>query len=220
MKLSKRTLTILKNYAAINSNWMIKKGNVQSTISVNKTIVGNATFEEDFPQEFGIYDLQELLNVISLFEEPEVEFTDNCIKINQGKNSIVYYGSDESVLVYPKKFPELGEPELEFDMSEADINAILRTSSILKTTDIRFINTDGNFSVVVGDSKTKTANSFIQQLPNVESDIGNFVMKLNTKNMVFIPQDFRVQVLGKRITKFIGETVTYYVIIEQDSVWG
>ena len=63
MKLSEHTTSVLKNFASINQNLVIKEGKTISTMSAMKNIVAKAEVDEDFPREIGIekyidYDLQ------------------------------------------------------------------------------------------------------------------------------------------------------------------
>ena len=51
MQISKETIDILKNFASINSNILIRKGKVLSTISTAKNIYARAEVAEDFPEE-------------------------------------------------------------------------------------------------------------------------------------------------------------------------
>ena len=76
MKLTSNTISILKNFSTINQNLMVKTGNILSTMSAMKNIVAQAEVTETFPQEFAIYDLNEFLSALSLFEEPELNFQD------------------------------------------------------------------------------------------------------------------------------------------------
>ena len=57
MKLSEHTISVLKNYANINQNLVVKEGNELLTMSSMKNIVAKATVAESFPKEFAIYDL-------------------------------------------------------------------------------------------------------------------------------------------------------------------
>ena len=57
MKLSKETLSVIKNYASINNNLLFKPGNKLSTIAVGSTILSTATVSETFDKEFAIYDV-------------------------------------------------------------------------------------------------------------------------------------------------------------------
>ena len=54
MKLSDRTINLLKNYASINQSILFKQGSSLRTISVMKNILAEANIDEDFPQEFGV----------------------------------------------------------------------------------------------------------------------------------------------------------------------
>ena len=62
MKLSDNTINLLKNFKEINQSILFKKGNKLRTISVMKNILAEATVSEDFPKDFGIYDLNQYLN--------------------------------------------------------------------------------------------------------------------------------------------------------------
>jgi hypothetical protein len=62
MKLSDKTLTLLKNFSSINQSILFKEGSSLRTISVMKNILAEATIEEELPKDFGIYDLNQFLN--------------------------------------------------------------------------------------------------------------------------------------------------------------
>ena len=69
MELSKETLTLIKNFAGINGSLMLKAGNRLSTISEGKNVMAETTISETLPIDFAIYDLNEFLNVVSLFQK-------------------------------------------------------------------------------------------------------------------------------------------------------
>ena len=50
MKLSSNTTMVLKNFATINQNLVIKEGSELITMSSMKNIVAKATVEENFPK--------------------------------------------------------------------------------------------------------------------------------------------------------------------------
>ena len=76
MKLSEKTLTVLKNFAGINNSILVKEGNQLRTISVAKNILAEANIEEEFPRQFGVYDLNQFLNGLSLHQDPDMDFTE------------------------------------------------------------------------------------------------------------------------------------------------
>ena len=101
MKLSNETVTVLKNFSTINQNLVIKAGNKLSTMSAMKNIVASADVQEDFPQDFAIYDLNEFLAALSLFEKIDLDFKDDFVVITEGGDSrraLQYWYSDPSVV--------------------------------------------------------------------------------------------------------------------------
>ena len=101
MKLSKRTQAILKNFAGINQSIVINPGNKLQTISNVKDVFAKAEIEETFDQTVSIYDVNEFLGVLSLFEDPELEFGDKSVRVSQGKMNQTYYYADASVITTP-----------------------------------------------------------------------------------------------------------------------
>ena len=102
MKLSDKTLNILKNFSGINQSILIKKGSSIRTMSVMRNILAEATVEEDFPKDFGIYDLNRFLNGLALHENPELDYTnDSYVVIKEGKSRSKYFFADENVIITP-----------------------------------------------------------------------------------------------------------------------
>ena len=79
MQISKRTLGILKNFATINQSILIEEGNTIETISNIKDVYAKVEVDETFPVTFAIYDLNEFMGVVSLFDaDAEFEFCRAC----------------------------------------------------------------------------------------------------------------------------------------------
>ena len=115
MKISNNTLEVLKNFAAINSNLVFSSGQELKTINEAKSVLGIAEIQEDFPQEFGIYDLNEFLSVISLVGNPSLEFKDKSVYLQADDTdpylgSVEYYFSNKETLTYPVSYTHLTLP--------------------------------------------------------------------------------------------------------------
>ena len=54
MKLSEKTLNLLKNFSTINQSILFKKGSSLRTISVMKNILAEAVLEDEIPRDYGI----------------------------------------------------------------------------------------------------------------------------------------------------------------------
>ena len=97
MQLSPQTISILKSFSGIQSNILFTGGNTIETLSETKTIMASAKVEETFPDgQIGIFDLPEFLGVLSMFENPSLQFDDGYkyVDISEGSNSVRYYLSD------------------------------------------------------------------------------------------------------------------------------
>ena len=87
MKLSEKTLSLLKNFGSINQSILFKEGNKLRTISVMKNILAEAEIAEDIPQDFGIYDLNRFLNALSLSQSPELDFSNSQYVMIRGSDT-------------------------------------------------------------------------------------------------------------------------------------
>jgi len=216
MKLSKETVGLIKNFAGINSNLLLKSGNKLATISAQKNVMADAVVTETFP-DFGIYDLNEFLGAMSLFEDPELTFNDKWVTIEQGGNSIKYFAAEASVLTAPQKAITFPDPEIEFNMSANMLSMIQRTASVLRSSDVSIVGDGSTMSVVVGDKKNATGNSYNATVGTSDK---KFKVNLKVENLKMIPGDYSVSVSSKKISRFKGAgDLVYYVAVEADSTF-
>ena len=118
MKLSDSTLTLLKNFSNINQSILFKQGKSLRTISVMKNILAEATINEELPKDFGIYDLTQFLNGLSLHNNPELDFqNDKFVIIKEGRSRSRYFFADPNVIVTPPdKGIELPTEDVSFEL--------------------------------------------------------------------------------------------------------
>jgi hypothetical protein len=216
MKLSKETVGLIKNFAGINSNLLLKSGNKLATISAQKNVMADAVVTETFP-DFGIYDLNEFLGAMSLFEDPELTFNDKWVTIEQGGNSIKYFAADASVLTAPQKAITFPDAEIEFPMSANMLSMIQRTASVLRASDVSIVGDGSSITVVVGDKKNATGNSYNSTVGTTDK---KFKVNLKVENLKMIPGDYQVSISSKKISRFKGAgDLVYYVAVEADSTF-
>lgn len=216
MKLSKETVGLIKNFAGINSNLLLKSGNKLATISAQKNVMADAVVTETFP-DFGIYDLNEFLGAMSLFEDPELTFSEKWVTIEQGGNSIKYFAADASVLTSPQKAITFPDAEIEFPMSANMLSMIQRTASVLRASDVSIVGDGSTIAVVVGDKKNATGNSYNSAVGATDK---KFKVNLKVENLKMIPGDYQVSISSKKISRFKGAgDLVYYVAVEADSTF-
>lgn len=219
MKLSKDTIGVLKNFASINGNLLIKEGSKLSTISAQKNVMASVSVAETFDSEFAIYDLNEFLGALSLFEDPELEFSEKSVKIKQGNNSIRYYAADVGNLtVPPAKQIQLPSEDISFDLNAATLAMIQRTASVLHSSDVSVVGDGSKMKIVVADKKNAAANAYEVALADTDK---TFKVNLKVDNLKMIPGNYTVTISNKKISRFqaTGSDLVYFVAVEADSTF-
>jgi len=216
MKLSKETVSLIKNFAGINSNLLLKSGNKLATISAQKNVMADATVTETFP-DFGIYDLNEFLGAMSLFDDPDLDFQDKYVSIKQGSMQIKFFAADASVLTAPQKAITFPDAEINFNMSANMLSMIQKTASVLRATDLSIVGDGSTLTVQVGDKKNATGNSFSEAIGSTDK---TFKVNLKVENLKMLPGDYVVSISSKKISRFKGTgDLVYYVAVEADSTF-
>jgi hypothetical protein len=224
MELNDTVIQLLKNFAGINSSIVIDQGNELKTISEARNVLGLATIDQPFPKNFGIYDLNELLNVMSLVDSPRVRFDDNYMLIGDasGRSTIKYFYTDCDMLTKaPDKF-NMPEPDVTFDLSNEVLSKIKRAASALGHSELAIQSADGCITLSVQDSDNNTSNSFSIDIPAEFDPSVEFTFICNISNLKLIPGDYEVKISSKLISHFTNTDngVQYYIALEKSSKYG
>ena len=215
MKLSNDTREVLKNYSTINANLLVTSGNQIATMSQMKNIVSKATLPDTFENEFAIYDLNEFLSAMSLFEDPELDFGDSSVKISQGGQSLNYFYSDPTVVTTPKSDIGMPEPDATFTLKQSVFNQVLKASSVLGVPDMVLdVDDNGTMNLRVSDRKNDTSNSFSVEVGEGGTPNQKFFFKV--ENLKLLSGDYEVKVSSKGISNFknVNKDVEYFIALE------
>ena len=161
MKISRKTLSIWQTFAQISTNLLVKPGNKILTKNAVGSIQGRAEVEEQFPVQFAIYDLSQLLSLINVSEDADIEFGEKSMLIKYGNDSEVeYYYADASLITQPAENVPQMEKIYTFKMTANDITAINKTASIVSTTLSSVIGGKGKAILTISDPKNSTSHSY------------------------------------------------------------
>ena len=220
MKLSSDTMNILKNYATINQNLMIKEGKELTTMSAMKNIIARADVEEEFPQEVAIYDLNEFLSCLSLFQSPNLEFDSTFVTIteeNNPKTALKYFYSDPSVVTTPSKMITMPSNEVTFTLDSSTLSDITKAAAVISSADLVLENSSGTPSLTVKDKKNDTANSYSTGVDTKGE--GNFSFFFKVENLKLMDGKYTVEVSSKNISHMKNEStpIEYWIALEPES---
>jgi ribosomal protein L28 len=100
-------------------------------------------------------------------------------------------------------------------MSANMLNMIQKTASVLRAADVSIVGDGSNITVVVGDKKNSTGNSYSASVGTTDK---TFKVNLKVENLKMLPGDYTVSISSKKISRFKGNgDLVYYVAVEADS---
>ena len=225
MELSSFTTQALKNFASINSNLVIRGGNTVMTMSEAKNVLALATVAEDFPREFGVYDLNEFLSVVNLFETSNLKFEDTHLIVSDssGRSKIKYFYSDVDMLTSPTKPISMPAAEVKFTLDQNTLNNLKRAASALGHNEVSITGKGGVITLSIVDTDNATSNTYsIDVAGDHASEDFNFI--LNIGNLKMIPANYQVEISSKLISQFtstnLERELKYWVALEKTSTYN
>ena len=220
MKLSDSTVNILKNFSNINQSLLFKEGKKLRTISVMKNILAEVEVTEDFPKDFGIYDLNQFLNGLSLHQSPELDIeNDSYMVIREGKMRSKYFFADPNVIISPpEKDIVLTSEEISFDLNTQQLDKLLKASAVYQLPDLSVVGENGVVKLVVSDRKNDTSNDFSIIVGETEH---KFSFNFKVENIKILPGSYNVSISKKLLSKFVNsdKNLTYWIALEPDSFY-
>lgn len=221
MKLSDRTINLLKNFSSINQSILFKEGNSLRTISVMKNILAEANIGEDIPRDFGIYDLNQFLNGLNLHQSAELDFqNDGYVVIKEGRSRSKYFFADPNVIVTPpEKSISLPTEDVCFTLDTNQLDKLLKAAAVYQLPDLSAVGENGVVKLVVRDKKNETSNDFSVIVGETEDE---FSFNFKVENIKIIPGSYDVVVSKKLLSRFKSTQydLTYYIALEPDSTFA
>mgnify|MGYP001337468412 FL=1 len=220
MKISDKTLTLLKNFSNINQSILFKQGRSLKTISVMKNILAEAEIGEDLPKDFGIYDLNQFLNGLSLHQSPELDFVnEGHVVIKEGRMRSKYFFADPNVIITPPdKAIDLPSEDVSFELSTDQLDKLLKAAAIYQLPDLAVVGGSGVVKILVRDKKNDTSNDFSVTVGETDKQ---FSFNFKVENIKILPGTYDVSVSSKLLSRFTSKNqdLTYFIALEPDSTF-
>ena len=225
MNLSNETVSVLKNFATINQNLVIKEGSNISTMSAMKNIIASAEVKESFPLDFAIYDLNEFLAALSLFEKPDLDFHKDFVVMTESGStdkSLKYWYSDPSVVTTPTKEISMPEGEVSFTLENDMLINVQKAAAVIGAPDMALEAMSAGVALLkVTDKKNATANDYAVQVKVNNEDGKDLPYKFwfKVENLRLLSGSYGVEVCSKNISHFVNTKVDiqYWIALEPES---
>lgn len=231
--LSDKTIEILKNFGSINQNILIKKGNVLRTMSTMKNILTYSEVDEQFPRDFGLYDVNAFLGVLKTIKNPVLDFSnDEYLVIENTGSKMKYFYTDPKFLVTPPA--RFNPPEIDFSFTISN-NSLTDMKKISKKDclpDVE-VHTDGtNCYMTTIDVKNSTSNEYsvnvkpddvhcIDWLQDSQRDeeSDEFGLRYKVENLKVIPDDYKVGIcVDAKVSQWVGPRCSYWLALEAPTI--
>jgi len=192
------------------------------TISEAKNILAIAEITEDFPTEFGVYDLNEFLSVHGLIENAALSFDDKSLTMASGDQKIKYYFAETDILTQPTKDITMPNAEVGINLTEQVLDQIQKAASVLGHMELSLSGTNGLITASVLDIKDATANTFDIVVDKDNSCKEQFNFVVNIPNLKLLSGDYFVSISSKLISNWQNTNypVEYFIALERTSSYG
>ena len=235
MQLTKATVDLLKNFSTINGSILVKAGNKLETISATKNILASADVSETFETQFGIYDLNEFLNLATseAFIGADLQFQEKSVVLKNGRSRSRYYYADPSTIISPTKMLNMPDINVRVKISSDDLKRIKSMASILGKNDFTISGLDDEIIMSVSDKKDPTTNNFEMNIAKFdENDVyESFSMSMKMENLKLIGGDYVVNLAeakdatgggtGVGVAHFVNTSVPVeYYIAMVEALYG
>ena len=218
MKLTSETISVLKNFSTINQNLLVKAGSSIATMSAMKNIVAKAEVSEEFPTDFAIYDLNEFLSALSLFQKPDLEFNNDFVIVTEEgtSKSLKYWFSDPEVVTTPSKEISMPSTDVTFNLTSDTLSEITKAAAVVGVPDMAL----KNGRLMVTDKKNATANAFSTDL-GIDSE-ADYKFWFKVENLKIMSGSYDVEISSKNISHFTNNNVgvQYWIALEPESTYN
>lgn len=215
MKLSENTLSVLKNFAGINSGAVLKVGKTQKTISPEKSILVEATLDDDLPSEFGIYDLNQFLGNVTTLKNPNLTFTKDSVTIDDGELALTYHACSPNLIITPpEKELVLKSVDVKFSMTNATFQKLLKVATMNSLPNLSVLGKDGQLNLKIHERANDTSNHGYIKIGEYAGK--DFTATFKTENLKLLPDDYNVEIQSGAFAKFenVAGNLKYWIALE------
>ena len=216
MKLSENTLAVLKNFASINSGVVLNNGKTQKTIHPDKSVLVEAVLEDDFPETFGIYDLNQFLGNVTTLKNPELSFTKDSVTLSDGELALTYHGCSPNLIVTPpNKELVLKTVDVTFALPNVTLQKLLKVATMNSLPNLSVVGKEGALMLKIHEKANDTSNHGFTTVSDYYGK--DFFSTFKTENLKLLPDDYDVELQIGAFAKFVNSAGNLKYFIAQET---
>jgi hypothetical protein len=196
MKLSNKTISILKSMTSVNIGMVIPAGNMLQVESTPRDQFVRCYIDEKFPIEVPIWDVTNFINTLNLFDNPDLDFQQDYVTISSGRNKCNYYYCSDKDFISHGDWLDIDDSSyvITFDLGAQDIANIQKASTTLALDQLEITNNKGNIQCDVTSQTKDTKNKYTIELGECDKSLDfNLVLRV-AENFKFYDGDYQIRV--------------------------
>lgn len=217
----KKHLDIIKNFSDISPAMVFTSDKIR-IINQSNSIFANYEWGEKLPVEkFGIYNVKEFVQIISLFEDPDVEITEKEIYITENNRKSNYFSTDPKLIKYDEreiKEDKLGKPSVGFKLSKQLHKKMKEVIGVIQARHLIFSIDGEELKIMLKDKDNSSASGYEIKIPKGEF-AGSFdgEVLFYADDFMLFEGDYLVSIYAKKIFKFEEKEkkLVYFIAIKK-----
>lgn len=222
MKVSAKTLEILKNFAQIEPTGLVfPVGSEIATTPVGiQNIIAEAEIEETIDERFAINDISQLYNCLTSFDNPTMKLDGlklvvQDLKNNQGR--FVLNTASERIVKRPPGVQLNDEINMSFSLTQDLLGRILKSVAIVQSPQILVEGDGANIAITGIDRDNSGVNQFTIDVGQT-GFVGKVYILSELLTKLYRNTDYAVAVSvpsnGGGMIRFQGDKLRYYIAVE------
>jgi hypothetical protein len=211
-KLSDGTLRLMKNFADINPGQVFTPGKVLQVLEPQRRILGKASIEDDFPDEFAISDVGRFLGVLGLHDKEVIlDLEPGIVKIQSKSGKVTRYRlTDKANVVHPDKPFNFPGADAMLILTTENVENILADSASLGLPHIVFTGD----TVILLDAKDDSRDTHTIPLQASSNTAFRATFKVETLGKLMRGTEYKMELSAKKVAHFSGKNIDYFMAIE------
>lgn len=224
IRLSKDTIDTLKSLYAINQTLKIVKYNQEiRTLSDSKTCACITSIEEKFPRTFCIYDLREFISVLSIIDNPVLDFSNDkfvVVKSEDGRQRLRYLdGAENLINSYFDRDFKLPSEDIAVSVSAQQLKAVMNAALTLKLEYVGF-KCDGETVFLTAFDRNNGSgddtNGFSIEVGQSDSE---FDMFYKSEALAILDGDCDFEISSGKISKITNGNKVFWMALDANSTF-
>jgi hypothetical protein len=161
------------------------------------------------------------LGTLDLFNNPELDFTDNGVSITDDNHEATYRycGSSSMFQAPPEKDITFPDAEINFELTQEQFRKTINAANTLGLPEVIVEGNGSDIQLVVSDTGNVSSDIFSTKVGATDK---TFRMIFKTENLNKIMEGaYNVSLSSKRISHFKreGDSLQYWIALEQNSTY-